>query len=101
MNITEIPLSPDNQQFNALVNNVTYKIRVIWRDDAGWVMDLQDSSGADIIAGIPLVTGIDLLYQYAYLGLGFSLLCLCDADTQEYPSKTDLGTGSHLYVITE
>lgn len=101
MNITEIPLSPDNQQFNIMVSNVTYKIRIIWRDDAGWIMDLQDSGGTDIIAGIPLVTGIDLLDQFSYLGLEFALLCLCDASTQEYPSKTDLGSGSHLYVVTE
>lgn len=100
MTITEIPLSPDNQQFNILIGTGNYRICVIWRDVAGWVMDLQDSSGEDIIAGIPLVTGADLLAQYKYIGLGFAMVCLCDAATQEYPTKTDLGSGSHLYVVT-
>ena len=101
MGISEIPLAAENQQFNILINNNSYRIVVTWRDDAGWIVDLQASNGSDIIAGIPLVTGIDLLSQYAYLGMGFSLVCLCDAEGQEYPSKTDLGSGSHLYVITE
>ncbi|WP_456309772.1 phage baseplate plug family protein [Serratia proteamaculans] len=101
MQITEIPLSPDNQQFNTQIGSGNYRIRVIWRDATGWVIDLQDSSGADIIAGIPLVTDVDLLTQYEYLGLGFALICMCDAAGQEYPTKADLGSGSHLYVVTE
>lgn len=101
MSITEIPLSPDNQQFNIQIGSGNFRVRVIWRDDAGWVIDLQDSSGEDIIAGIPLVTGVDLLAQYKYIGLGFALVCLCDAAVQEYPTKADLGSASHLYVITE
>lgn len=101
MQTTEIPLSADNQQFSIKLADATYTLRIIWRDDAGWILDLQDSGGSDIIAGMPLVTGVDLLAQHAYLGLGFSLLCLCDIDTQEYPTKADLGTASHLYVVTE
>ncbi|MBP2155762.1 phage baseplate plug family protein [Erwinia rhapontici] len=101
MAITEIPLSPDNQQFNIQISGGNYRIRVIWRDAAGWIIDLQDSSGSDIIAGIPLVTGTDLLAQYEYLGQGFALVCMCDTAGQEYPDKTDLGNLSHLYVITE
>ena len=97
----EIPLTPNNQQFTTQINNTTYTIRTLWRDSAGWIIDLRDSSGADIIAGIPLVTGTDLLAPYQHLGLGFSLWVLCDAEGQEYPTKTDLGTGSHLYAITE
>lgn len=101
MQYSEIPLSPDNQQFNIAVNGTTYTIRAIWRDAAGWVIDLLDSGGTAIINGIPLVTGADLLSQYSCLGLGFVLMVICDVAGQAYPSKTDLGTFSHLYVITE
>ncbi|EHK8616480.1 hypothetical protein KCD24_004121, partial [Salmonella enterica subsp. enterica serovar Mississippi] len=51
--------------------------------------------------GIPLVTGADLLAQYAYMGLGFKLVVMCDDSTQDYPTKTDLGGRSHLLVLTE
>jgi hypothetical protein len=48
-----------------------------------------------------MITGADLLAQYAYLNLGFSLVVDTDIAGQEYPTKTDLGITSHLYVITE
>ena len=54
-----------------------------------------------VISGIPLVTGADLLAQYACMGLGFKLLVVCDDNTQDYPTKTDLGGRSHLLVSTE
>ncbi|WP_412175928.1 phage baseplate plug protein, partial [Escherichia coli] len=54
-----------------------------------------------VISGIPLVTGADLLAQYACMGLGFKLLVVCDDNTQDYPTKTDLGSRSHLLVSTE
>lgn len=100
MNIHEIPLSPENQAFNIILSNVTYKLQVQWRD-FGWVLDLMDSGGNDIAKGIPMVTGANLLSQLDYLNLGFALELACDDVAQDYPTKTDLGLRSHLYVITE
>nr|WP_254305189.1 hypothetical protein [Rahnella aceris] len=97
--ISEIPLSPDNQQFNISLADTTYKMRLLWRDAAGWVMDMQDSGGNPMITGIPLVTGVDLLAQYAFMEFGFSLYVGCDSSAQEYPTKIDLGNGSHLYIV--
>ncbi|MBP2167722.1 hypothetical protein J2125_000914 [Erwinia toletana] len=101
MQYGEIPLTPDNQQFTILIGNLSWRIRLLWRDDAGWIMDLQQSDGTAIISGIPLVSGVDLLAQYNSLGFGFSLYFLSDVDTQQYATKTDLGSNSHLYVVTE
>ena len=101
MQASEIPLSPDNQQFTAAINGVNYSILTLWRDDAGWIIDLQDSSGADIVTGIPLVTGANLLAQFSYLNLGFGLAVICDDPAQDYPTKTDLGINSHLLAVTE
>ncbi|END6422175.1 hypothetical protein ABMP96_005125, partial [Escherichia coli] len=47
------------------------------------------------------VTGADLLAQYACMELGFKLVVVCDDNTQDYPTKTDLGGRSHLLVSTE
>lgn len=76
-------------------------MNLVWRDGMGWVLDLLDSGGTGIASGLPLITGVDLLEQYNHLGLGFGLLVACDDPGQEYPTKTDLGIGSHLYVVTE
>lgn len=100
MVVTEIPLTADNQTFSITLNGNALTMRIVWRDKMGWVLDLQNSSDEDIIAGIPLVTGIDLLAQYAYLGLGFSLAVACDDPATEYPTQTGLGTASHLYAVT-
>lgn len=99
MNINEIPLSPDNQLFDISLNNVIYKIRLIWRKNS-WFLDLQNDSGVDIIAGIPLVSGIDLLAQYAYLQLGFGLVVLSDTNS-DGAGQFELGYYSHLCVISE
>lgn len=100
MVISEISLTPDNQQFGIVLAGVAYKARIIYRPPY-WVLDLMDASEQPIIMGIPLVTGADLLAQYSYLNLGFKLAVICDDSAQDYPTQTDLGTGSHLLVLTE
>lgn len=100
MNIQEIPLIADNQQFTITLAGVTYTVRVLWRG-LYWVMDLMMGSDSPFITGIPLVTGVDLLAQYACLSPGVKLFVVCDDPQQEYPTRSDLGTGSHLLVVTE
>lgn len=100
MAIQEIPLTADNQQFSIILAGTTWRISITWRD-LYWIMDLQNDREEPVISGIPLVTGADLLAQYAYMGLGFKLVVVCDDSTQVYPTKTDLGGRSHLLVSTE
>ncbi|MBK5145840.1 hypothetical protein I2494_19415 [Budviciaceae bacterium BWR-B9] len=100
MTINEIPLTPYNQKFNIALVGVVYKMRIVWRASF-WCLDISDNSDNPLVTGIPLVTGTNLLAQYAYLNFGFSLVIYCDVRGQENPTKTDLGTKSHLYVITE
>lgn len=100
MIVSEIPLSPDNQTFNIDIAGTRWRMSIIWRE-VWWVMNLADSSGNGLITGIPLITGVDLLAQHAWLGFNFQLSVACDDSTQIYPGKTDFGIRSHLYVITE
>ncbi|HHS9617944.1 TPA: phage baseplate plug family protein [Raoultella planticola] len=100
MTVSEIPLSPDNQIFAITLAGQNFQMSITWRA-AFWCLDIMDSSGADLIKGIPLITGADLLAQYYYLGLGFSLYVGCDNPVNENPTQTDLGISSHLYVVTE
>lgn len=100
MNISEIPLSPDNQQFVIAVSGVTYTMRINWRDPV-WYLDLLSADLTPVALALPLVAGADLLAQYAYLNLGFLLVVGTDIAGQENPTKSDLGITSHLYVVTE
>ncbi|HCA4640332.1 TPA: hypothetical protein M5979_005318 [Klebsiella pneumoniae] len=100
MQVYEIPLTADNQQFSTILAGVTYQISITWRYPC-WVLDIANSSGNQVVKGIPLVTGADLLAQYSYLGFGFKLAVVCDDANQDYPTQTDLGTASHLLAITE
>lgn len=101
MQINEIPLSPDNQQFRILLGDTTYTLRVIWRDSAGWVMDVMDSGGTAILSGVPLVTGANLLAQYPQLGISGALMVATDVGAPADPTKTNLGTYSHLIFLQE
>ena len=103
MAVQEIPLSPNPQTFGITLANVAYQVTVIWRDAAfgGWVVDIADDQGNPIIQGIPLITGADLLEQYAYLGLGGSLIVQTDHDVDAVPTYANLGQTSHLYFVTD
>ncbi|MCT4707339.1 hypothetical protein MUA04_02165 [Enterobacteriaceae bacterium H11S18] len=100
MSIAEIPLSADNQLFTLQLAGQQLRLRLIYRDVAGWVLDILDPDDLPIVSGIPLVPGVDLLAAYGSLGFSGGLWVVSDDETQEYPSKTNLGYGSHLYFVT-
>ncbi|AIR06340.1 bacteriophage protein [Cedecea neteri] len=100
MSIAEIPLSADNQIFTIQLGGQTLRMRLLYRDAAGWILDILDADNRPIVNGIPLVTGGDLLAPYAWLGFSGGLWVGCDDEAQDYPSKTNLGNGSHLYFVT-
>lgn len=100
MNVSEIPLTPNNQTFAITLAGVAYQMRIVWRD-AFWSLDLMDSAGTLMVGSVPLLSGSDLLAQHAYLNLDFSLDVVCDRGGSENPTRTDLGVRSHLYVVTE
>jgi hypothetical protein len=97
----EIPLTPAPQTFLVSLVGAQYTFTLQWRDtmNGGWVLDIADASGKAIVSGIPLVTGVNLLAQYAYLGLNFELWVQTDA-ADAPPTYTNLGITSHLYAVT-
>jgi len=64
-----------------------------------WVLDIADVSSDPIVQGIPLVTGCDLLAQYAYLGIPGQLVVQTDGSPDTMPTYANLGTNSHLYYV--
>ena len=66
------------QVVNVSLGGTTYQLRMIWNvGNQSWALDIYDSTGATpIIQGIALVSNVDLLAQYAYLGLGGKLVAV-------------------------
>ncbi|WP_445494391.1 phage baseplate plug family protein [Photorhabdus sp. SF281] len=101
MQVSEIPLTASNQMFAIKLGDQNVKMRLIYRDIAGWVMDIQNNAGVPLLVGAPLIPGINLLEQYPYLGIEGMLVIASDADSAEYPTSTNLGLSSHLYFVQQ
>lgn len=99
INPFEIPLSPEAVEFDISLANVDYHMRITWNPvSACWILDISDSSDVPIVQGVPLVTGADLLAQYAYLGISGALICTTD-DGVGVPTYAGLGNSGHLYFL--
>lgn len=101
MSIFKLPLTPAPQTFNVLLGTVTYTVTMVWNTFANvWVLDFVDQDGNKILSGVPMITGADLLEQYAYLGFQGALYAQNDTTPSTPPNFTDLGTGSNLYYAS-
>ncbi len=97
----EIPLINLAQTLSITLADVSYVLTVKWNDASScWVMDMGDANGNPILQGIPLVTGSDLLEQFAYLNFGGALIAQTDHDIYAPPTYDNLGTTGHLYFET-
>ncbi|NTA27392.1 phage baseplate plug family protein [Allorhizobium ampelinum] len=98
----EIPLSGSPETFSIQLDGTTYQISTQYADatEAGWFINIATDDGTPIISGLPLVTGLDLLEPYVYLGIAGSLYVYTDVDTDAVPTYSNLGSTSHLvYVV--
>lgn len=98
--VREIPLSAQSQTFQITLSGKAYRLAVTWRDPYGWFLDIARVDGTALVSGIPLVTGADLLAQYAYLGIGGALVVVSDGDPDAVPTFDNLGSSAHLYYVT-
>lgn len=100
--VYEVPLTPAAQKFEISLGGVFYQVTLFWReaDAGGWFLDFATSTGVPLLGGIPLVTGANLLAQYAYLGFVGSLVVQTDHDPDAEPTYVNLGLTSHLYFVT-
>lgn len=95
----EIPTSPVAQVFSIKLNGTLYILRLVYRDTdmGGWALDIADSNNVQLACGIPLVTGSNLLAQYAYLGIAGIMIASTDGDFLTPPTFANLGTIGHLW----
>lgn len=100
--LVRIPTVNRAARFSITLAGRLLRLRLTYNtaDDAGWVLDIGDQAGAVLIAGIPLITGTDLLGQHTSLRLDGALFVLTDRSTDEVPTYAGLGSTSHLYFVT-
>lgn len=99
MPVYEIPTGPSPRTMRVALGPKIYGLRFAYADapEGGWFMDISDANGVPLVCGASLVTGADLLDQYAYLGIPGRLYVVTDADPAAVPTRENLGVGSHLY----
>jgi hypothetical protein len=98
----EIPLSPEPQAFSIVLADKTYRLRLLWcKESQCWSLDIRDIQGVELLLGVPLVTGVNLLAQHPHLGIGGALLVQTDHDPDVVPTFDNLGVAGRLYFVTE
>lgn len=100
--IFQLPLQTTAQVFSVTLSGIIYTFTIQYRDidQGGWVLDIGDSSNVPILQGIPLVTGVNLLAKYQYLGFIGGLYVQTTTDPDAVPTFTNLGTDGQLYYVT-
>lgn len=95
----EIPLAGGQQTFTIDLVGATYRLRFTYAAavEGGWILDIGDAADSPLACGIPLVTGVDLLEPYDYLGFGGKLFVVTVGDTSATPTPDGLGTASRLF----
>jgi len=98
-----IPLTNVPQNFAIVLAGVTYNMTSKWNDsdDAGWVLDINDSNNNPIACNIPLITGEDCLAGLEYLGIeGQFYVNSSGSSPLNVPTLDNLGIDSNLYFAT-
>ncbi len=99
--VYEVPTTPQSQEFDVSLGGTTYHLVLTWNPAAQcWNLDVEDSQQNPLVQGLQLITGADLLEQFAYLGIGGSFQVQSDFDVTEVPGYGALGSTGHLFFIS-
>lgn len=97
----EIPLNPYPERFNITLGAQDLVLQTSWSEiNKTWSLTIRRPDESTVLAGLPLIPGVDLLAQHQHLGLGGSLYAKVDHSNHEVPGFADLGTTGHLYFVT-
>lgn len=95
-----IPLIAQNQEFDISLNGVSYHLIVKWNTFSNsWILYIESDQREPILSGIPLVTGCDLLEEFAYLGIGGAMVVQSSNDPDEVPDYSSLGSTGNLFFL--
>jgi hypothetical protein len=101
MAVFRIPLQSTPQKFAIDLNAKPYIMTCVWNGEHdSWEISLFNGDTEEpIFAGLPLVTGVDLLAQYGYHEIGGELIVYTDGEEHATPTLTNLGQESNLYYL--
>jgi hypothetical protein len=99
--VLTIPLTNLPQTFAITLNGRDLVMTSRWNDTMQtWLLDLVDGvTSLPILLSLPLVTGVDLLAQFAHLGLTGQLIVYTDGQADAPPTLSNLGIDSNLYYL--
>jgi hypothetical protein len=96
--VFEIPLTPADQSLAITLGGVQYRLTLKWNAVAqAWFLDSADVSGALLLGGVAVVTGVNLLEPFAYIGFTGGLFASTDDNLDQPPGQTTLGRTAHIY----
>lgn len=99
-----IPLVNVPQRFTIELSGTEYIITSRWNGAMpAWVLDIADATTEEVlIAGLPLVSGIDLLAQHKHVGIpGRLLTSTCGCPMHMPPTLDNLGQDADLYYMVD
>jgi hypothetical protein len=99
----KIPLLNEPQKFAIDLNGKPFIMTSRYNPEMpNWNLSMQDGETEEFIfTGLPLVTGLDLLSQFAHLGIEGSFIVFTDGDDLAIPTELNLGVESNLYYLVE
>ena len=103
MTVYKIPLTATPQIFTINLANVNYLMQNVWNTVLKcWLISMKYADNDNFLFdSLPLVTGVDLLEQYKYLGIGGKMFVYTEGHPQETPTLENLGTNSNLYFVVD
>lgn len=101
--VFKIPLTNVPQQFEIELAGRSLLMESKWNgQQSAWELSISDSVTAEpLIVGLPLVTGVDLLKQFAHTGIPGRLVCYTDGDQFAPPTLKNLGQEAALYYLVD
>ena len=99
----KIPLISVPQRFAINLGGRSFIMINVWNPQhQSWEISMLDGDTEEyIFACMPLVTGVDLLKQFAHLGINGSLIVYTDGNDFAVPTEFNLGNESNLYYLVE
>lgn len=97
-----LPLTAGAQYFTINLDDVQYRMTLIYRDaeGGGWFLDMVRSDGTDAIYGIPLILDTDILAQHHYKHFGH-LRIEMEGGLCRRPTYKDMGSTVNLIWTPE
>ena len=96
----EVPFEPQASNFIMDLVGTSYLLATSWNTESlCWTLDISTVEGALILGGIPIVPGVDLLGQYAYLGFTGKLFVQMAGDATVVPGYADLGVQGLVFFV--